>query len=136
MLGLLGTLLVVGGVVAGITLLTDGGDDGSGETTTVNAAALSVPQYGMSTPAGNLAVHRMIVRVVGRLRAGALKSPSDVTSAVRNGVRDVAEAGFVDVFEPDVRDAIFEALWPSLEVAGIDPTKVPTAAAKAKQQRR
>lgn len=125
-LGFLAAAALAGGAVAGIAALGDG-DDEPASTTTVNAAAVSVPQYGMPTTAGNLAVHKMILDVRARLSNGRLKTAGAVTSAVRSGVKKVAQAGHVGVFNAEVRSAIFEALWPSLSSAGIDPAAVPTA---------
>jgi hypothetical protein len=125
-LGFLASAALVGGAVAGIAALGGGGDgDAPARTTTVDASALPVPQYGMDSPAGNLAVHRMITDLRLRLSNGRIDTAAEVTSAVRTGVRRVARAGYVDVFNAEVREAIFDALYPSIEGAGIDPTAVP-----------
>ena len=131
-LGFIAAAALAAGVVAGIASLGGAGDDGPARTTTVDAAAISIPQYGMDSPAGNLAVHKMVTDLRLRLGNGRIKTADGVTSAVRSGVRKVARAGHVDVFNEEVREAIFEALYPSIEGAGIDPTNVPAKQKKSK----
>ena len=80
--------------------------------------------YAMTSASGNRLVHALVARVIGEVRARKLTTAAGVSTALGTGMARIAQRGYEEIYDTQVREAIGAALDRPLARAGIDPDAV------------